>query len=103
MSFVDELQEVARDLHNIAASHVTAPAPWSETADRLQGAADKLVKLAGGTTLWDQAYNDGYTARVQGVGKEACPFRNAYQRTLKYWWKGGWHDADRAVKSGDAI
>jgi len=41
-------------------------------------------------------WNDGYYARIDGFGREACPY-GADQAVSKGWWMAGWHDMDREM------
>lgn len=38
-------------------------------------------------------YSDGYTARMRGAGRDACPY-GATRMRERHWFLAGWHDAD---------
>lgn len=46
------------------------------------------------TFLADDAYRDGYQARIEGLVLSDCPFTN---EKAKRGWRTGWSDADHDV------
>ena len=49
-----------------------------------------------------QVHAEGWIAREDGMGREACPYFTGPGLELRHFWLAGWHDCDQKMDTRKA-